>query len=317
MQNLPNPFMYHDEIVDSDFVNKFKRLDPDEIFLLMEEGRVTMSDFFVVMAIAKLHFGTRQTIEAYVAWHKERNPELAVISPDAVHDRLNQLQKAGIVASFSLFHGLKRPRQPYYALTQHAIPILKARLGFDDYYNRYNVHTPADEVVKQLSVNSVLLHLLKAGHVQDFTCSRSMYDKTVNSVDKYNLHASVTTKVGDEEYGIIIEGLHGNYNANRITSKRQSKIVIDRLKLISSAVRQNKDAGKKSILIFVTEDMIRLQKNMNLIGRLFPEMIHFSYFTTPTVVHKYGISNSLVRVTQLTDEGKASKVVNAVNEIFY
>lgn len=313
IQEMDNPLVYDPSIVDEKFVVHNRYSSKDKASFAYNNKNYTMSDLYIAMAVTKLNIGSVSVMTSFVKWYSKKHTTQAVIPADSIRNRIRHLLTNGLMNQFSLNLKKGTIRHGYYTMTSLGINIMKTILPYKDGYNEYASITPVDLVVKQLAANVVLKQLLDHGNVEDFSCNRSLY---YPETGKHSLYVKIKTMVNEQPWNVIIEPFYFTFDTVRTNKEDFFNELRDRLLLISKYVAEQEAEGKKIAVIFACESFEEIKVLMKRIASDHLHMLESSYFTTSSMVHKYGLTSGLLRVDNLTEAGTVKDVTNVVIEPF-
>lgn len=312
-----NPFIYRPSIVDNDdFVKSMVYSTKDKASFSFHHKHFTVSDLFIVMGAAKLHLADMQSLEAFISWHKSKFSDISTIpSPDMVKQRMVQLTRNGLMNRFILnLNNGREYESSYYTASNLGFSItrsiLKYRGGYDDMVS----FEGADDVVKQLGVNSILMHFMEYDTLVDFSCNKQSYDKENG---KHRFFAYAKTLVNDVENVILIEPIHYRFDDKRINSQIALKELKERLSFIENKTKEIEASGKKVKVIFSCENREGLTRAMQRIAKLHNYLVDRAFFTTSSIVHTYGFDNALIYIHELGENNEVISCDNKKTEPFY
>lgn len=300
INNKPTPFQYHPNI---DFKSSWynKQLTVDEITTNYYKSYFTLSDLFIVKAIAEIEVGTKAMIQEVLVNQKNHFPDKAIPNEyDALAGRLKVLAQTSLIKRFQ-FNTVDEREASVYCVTAHGYNYIKRICNFTKAYDQYYCVTPVDEMVKSLAAINIMLQFKKYPSFIKHTSNMNYYEK---SIGRNKLYAEVKTKVDDKVYYVLIDTLYYKHNPARISEEEIKRAMDHRIEVIKSYYTQKGSKGVP-IIIFACEDMGGLKKAVQYVLSNLKNYLTRIYFTTDSVVYSnQSIENSLVSLS--LQDGKAT-----------
>lgn len=132
-----------------------------EVMDLFDSGYISLSDLYILYAIHVFTFATTSQVLRYIkAW---KNVDKTLLVPDELEgltSRLDALNKASMLRR-SKFNDKYAKTMDSLSVTSHGYNFMKKKLYFGGNYDEYLGASPAQEQLKYLALNEVVLRHLE------------------------------------------------------------------------------------------------------------------------------------------------------------
>jgi len=307
-----SPYAYYQEIIDENFVKAKRGVSKDDILAAFLMNDVTRSDLFILLAIAKYSFATRGMIESFLQVYGSKYPELPIPSIEHIKSRLDTLKNYAYIHHFSFQSKYERSeRKHYFCVTANGFAILRRQLAYEQRYDDYLAGTRMDEVCKQLDASFVLSKLYETGKTDFIGTTEIVYNRAIS---RQRIFAKAKFKNDETSLHILIEPLYSSYDKSVLDTDRYREIMNTRLKTIIEFYQSVKNGGRIPMLIILEESEKQMTNHMKFFSSKYYGMLDDIYFTTTSLVFKYGLKEGLLRINAVDESMAPESIENSISD---
>lgn len=306
IKNNKSLYLYNDNI-DVTLADFNGELNKEDILANYYRNKFTLSDLFIVEAIATLTFADKGLIIKQLELMRKKEPDKLIYSIDSEYkkdgeivSRLEVLCKNSLVRCFKFNVGPRsKVYKSYYCVTPHGYNYLKKIINRTEAYDDYIGVTPIDEVFKFLSAATVAVIGADSPYFKNMYTNNKFYiQETKKNTFTY---AELLFEKDNKKRYMLIEPYFLNYHKGRLTEEAQLKHLEKRMETVTKYISA-RTLEIQPIIVFVCENMNGIRSLCNAIFKYFKYNYSNIYFTTEYLVFKrQDLKSSLFGIKSLED----------------
>ncbi len=276
---------------DMNVEKRYKQKSYEEKSLAIINGDInTISDCYIIYAIAKLGCADIETIKNYLIYLKEKDRDLSIFefTKDELKLRLNALKKYGFLFNILYVNpaveATKSTEQnssyiSLYTAATDAVTIMNAKLRKQVKPNQFIEHKPADELIGMAASSSVFTNILQTDHI--VRIETGLF-KGRNSGLVW-LDSEFISEVSNVRYYVGMMSIYLHRQPNFLTDADIINIKDQKLNTIRDYLmyRTKKGIAKMILVCESNDDMVRFAQAILKSGAFDEEMLSNIHFTAP------------------------------------
>ncbi len=303
-------YIWHDNINWRPDHTRNRTLSKMGVIDAFDDGVVTYSDLYIVLAIHAMTYANLYQITEYTRWWKNHNKDLPLNPADdmeAFKSRIETLVKNSFLRRFKFTNNEGKDRD-YYYVTPNGYNFIKRKLYFKGSYDEYLGAAPVQEVMKYLANNEILIKVLHDVSVEEgyHIESKPIYSSHIQFFDKVS-RSNITTygflniPFGEHKMKILIEPYRPSYDKNVYASGQMKKHQEERFAFLERYINQfnAQNVGEGSLkVIFVAEDIASAKKLGNKLTDFESYVRGNMLITVDKTVEKHGLEDTFIVVKE-------------------
>ena len=290
MKEHPSIYTYVEGL---NYDKSYKPVDYEQKCLAIINGEInTISDCYIIYAIATLGCADISTIAEFLRIFKKRNPELYIpeLDKDALKSRLNTLKKHGFL--FNILYDLPADGEhtqvakcSLYTAAKDAISIMNARLRKQVKPNNWIEVKPIDELIGIAASSAVLTKIAQRDAFVKF--ESGIFRGRNSGVTWFD--GEFISAIEGQKYYCALMSLYLHKHPEYATEDDQKELVNYKLNTIRDYLRMRTQKGIAKIILVCenNDDMVRFSRNLMSTGAFDEELLKNIHFTTYSLVDGY------------------------------
>lgn len=294
MKDHPSIYTYFDGL---NYEKSYKQVDYEAKSLAIVNGEInTISDCYIIYAIAVLGCADIQTIARFLQVYRKRNPELFIpeLSKDSLKNRLNALKKHGFLFNIQYVipavegseDNKTEAKCSLYTAGKDAVSIMNSRLRKQVKPNNWIEVKPVDELIGIAASSAVLARIAESEAFKKFETG---IFRGRNSGTTW-LDGEFVSEIDNQRYYVAIMSLYLHKHPEYATEEDQKELVNYKLNTIRDYLRTRTQKGIAKVILVSenNDDMVRFSRSLMSTGAFDEDMLKNVHFTTYSLVDGYG-----------------------------
>lgn len=291
-------FIVTDEIL-STYEKTYKYVDPDiRLLRFAQEAMGTVSDAFILYAVALLGVADRYSIQQFLRAIKGKTPELSVFDPedtDGLRRRLSSLKDNGFL--FRCSYQIDGESKQYmdkgaaenivlYTLEESSQSFMNSKLGCHTRINKWIMAKPPEELIGWAAASYACIEMSRGRFFSRF--NQGIFSTT--NIGTVMMNPEVVYEKGDIRTYVATFPIFLKWNKSRQSEAAYDDFCIRKINVIKNYLfyQEQLQGNKYAFVVLVAENLEDLEKMKELIlsTEVLLKRIKNIYFTGEGILRK-------------------------------